>query len=70
MVSFGASDCRHGVYIVSWFRDRERYNHPTSWADARQLATELAERTKTVARANDIALNSYVIDLTTPHRKH
>ncbi len=64
------STCRHGIYIVLWFRDRDRYDHPTSWTDAQQLTKELSESGKVVAKANGIALNSYVIDLTAPHRKH
>ena len=28
--------CYHGIHIVLWFRDKDRYNFPTGWKTARR----------------------------------
>ena len=33
--------CRHGVHIVLWFRDQHRYDFPSGWKTAKQLAIEV-----------------------------
>lgn len=62
--------CRHGIFVVLWFRDRSRYDFPRVWTNIEELTTELAARTNRVAKTHGVVLKSYVINLTAPHRMH
>ena len=62
--------CKHGVYIVLWFRDDKRYHWPKYWNTCEEFEKSVQERCEEVANKHQIVLASYVIDLTTPYRKH
>jgi hypothetical protein len=64
------SGSRHGVFVVLWFRDGVRYGWPKQWANKDALAATVAARCKVVAIDHQVELTSYVIDLTTPFRRH
>ena len=61
--------CRHGIYIVLWFRDTKRYDWPKKWSDKRALEKDIQTKCKEVADAYQVILAPYVIDLTTLPRK-
>jgi len=54
----------HGIYVVLWFRDPERYDHPRSWASPGKLREDLASECVRIEQAHQIALKAYVVDLT------
>lgn len=62
--------CRHGIFIVLWFRDGQRYDRPVHWASREGLAEALRNKCEELATTHQVSLASYVIDLTTPFRKH
>lgn len=62
--------CLYGIYIVLWFKDNQRFTGPKMWASSEKLATDIDKRRHTVADTNRVSLASYVIDMTTPYRKH
>ena len=62
--------CGYGVYVVLWFKDGKRYRGPKSWKTIQDLARDIDVRSKVVANDHRVSIASYVIDLTTPYRKH
>ena len=62
--------CQHGIYIVLWFRNAKRYDWPKHWSDKKALEKDIQTKCKEVADAHQVILAPYVIDLTTPPRKH
>ena len=60
--------CYHGVHIVLWFRDKDRYNFPTGWKTANALSNEVRQRCDQLEREHGISLAGYVVDLTARHR--
>ncbi len=62
--------CRYGMYIALWFKDNKRYHGPAGWQSAQDLARDIEDRSRTVASTQRVSIASYVIDLTTPYRKH
>lgn len=63
------TNCRHGVFIVLWFRDGNRYNGPSAWTNREALASQIRERCNVVSLANQVSLASYVLDMTAPYRR-
>lgn len=64
------SQCKHGIYVVLWFRDSERYPYPTKWATPQELLEELDRRKQDIMDRHDVEIACYVIDLTTWPRLH
>jgi hypothetical protein len=62
------TNCRHGIFIVLWFRDGARYGGPTYWDNREQLASQIRQRCDAVSLSNQVSIASYVIDLTAPYR--
>jgi len=63
--------CQHGIFIVLWFRDNQRYRGPAHWANRDALVEELRKKCKEVEAAHyPVTLASYVIDVTAPFRRH
>jgi len=60
--------CRHGVHIVLWFRDKNRYDAPSRWKTANALRNEVRRRCNRLEREHGISIAGYVLDLTAPHR--
>jgi hypothetical protein len=60
----------YGIYVVLWFKDNRRYNGPERWSSIRELAKDVEIRCQAVADKHRASIASYVIDLTTPYRKH
>ena len=63
------TNCRHGIHVVLWFRDRERFDTPRSWRTARALLKQVRRRCDDLEQEHGISLTPYVIDVTSPHRK-
>ena len=63
------SGCRHGIFVVLWFRDNQRYQGPKSWTNKGMLAEELSKKCEDIAKIHQVSLTSYVIDVTTPFRE-
>jgi hypothetical protein len=63
------SGCRHGVFIVLWFRDDRRYHGPSAWPNRETLAEELRKKCEEVTKRYQVSMASYVIDVTTPFRE-
>ena len=61
--------CRHGIFIVLWYRDSQRYHGPVHWENRDALAAILHKTCADLALQHRVSLTSYVIDLTTPFRK-
>jgi hypothetical protein len=61
--------CRHGIFVVLWFRDNQRYHGPTHWKNRDTLAEALRQKCAELAQECRVSLSSYVIDLTTPFRE-
>lgn len=64
------SGVRHGIFIELWFCDDKRYRGPEHWTTKDSLVDELRGKCEAVAMAHDLSLASYVIDVTTPFRRH
>ena len=62
------SNCRHGLYVVLWFRNAE-YEYPKQWNTPDELHKELRAKCEGVSLAHSVNVLSYVIDLTTPSRR-
>src|SRR4029434_4060973 len=62
--------CQYGIYIVLWFKDEKRYKGPKAWGSIQDLLQDIDERSKIVATDHRLSIAPYVIDLTTPYRKH
>ena len=62
--------CRHGVHIVLWFRDKDRYDAPSQWKTANALRREIRTRANRIGREHGVSIAGYVLDLTAPHRDH
>lgn len=62
------SGSRHGIYIVLWFRDDQRYHGPKHWSSAEMLAIDLKKKCEQVAVTQRISLASCVINVTTDFR--
>lgn len=62
------SGCRHGIYIVLWFKDNERYGYPSSWDAPDELLHELNELKHRVVAQHPVNLGCYVLDMTTAAR--
>jgi hypothetical protein len=62
--------CRHGIFIVLWFRDNQRYRGPIHWENRDTLSEALRKTCEELAQEHRVSLTSYVIDLTTPFRQH
>jgi hypothetical protein len=60
--------CRHGIHIVLWFRDHDRYDSPSQWKTAKVLSNEVRHRCNQLEREHGISLAGYVMDLTSRHR--
>jgi hypothetical protein len=63
------SGSRHGIFIVLWFRDNQRYQGPKLWTSKAVLAEELNKKCGDKAKTRQVSLTSYVIDVTTPFRE-
>jgi hypothetical protein len=61
--------CRHGIFVVLWFRDNRRYHGPVHWDTRNALAEMLRKRCKELEQQHGVSLTSYVIDLTRPFRE-
>jgi hypothetical protein len=64
------SECRHGIYVVLWFKDSERYPYPTKWATPQGLTEELSLYKHEITERHHVDLACYVIDMTTATRLH
>lgn len=64
------SGCTHGIYVVLWFKDSERYSYPTRWATPQELAEELSLHKHEITERHHVDLACYVIDMTTATRLH
>lgn len=62
--------CKHGIFIVLWFKDNNRYPYPVRWATAEELAAELNRFKDSVIERHRVHLACYVIDMTTSARLH
>ena len=62
--------CQYGIYIVLWFKDEKRYMGPKAWESIQDLVHDIDDRSKMVANDHRLSIAPYVIDLTTPYRKH
>jgi hypothetical protein len=60
----------HGIYVVFWFKDEERYRYPTKWNTPDELLDALGSRKSEVEDTHGVSLACYVVDVTTPSRKH
>lgn len=63
-------NCRHGIYIVLWFKNPGRYGYPTVWETSEQLLNELNELRDTVSQGHSVDIACYVIDVATEFRLH
>ena len=63
------SGCQHGLFVVLWFRDDQRYHGPRSWTNSKELAEELQKNCEELSRKHQVSLHVYVIDLITPVRE-
>ena len=63
------SGCQHGLFVVLWFRDDQRYHGPRSWTNSKELAEELQKNCEELSRKHQVSLHAYVIDLITPVRE-
>jgi hypothetical protein len=61
--------CRHGIFIVLWYRDNKRYHGPLHWENRDALAAVLRQTCVDLALQYRVSLASYVIDLMTPFRQ-
>ena len=64
------SGCQHGIFVVLWFRDDDRYPFPRQWPTPEKLAEDVLKKCKEVEEAHQVKLASYVVDLTTIPRRH
>jgi hypothetical protein len=63
------SGCTHGIFAVLWFKDSERYNHPTSWADMDVLRDDIRAKVEEVQSRYGVTIATYVLDMTAGYRK-
>ena len=61
--------CRHGIHIVLWFRDKDRYDSPSQWTTAKALSNEVRRRCNKLEREHGVSLAGYVVDMTATHRE-
>lgn len=64
------SGCRHGVYIVLWFKDYKRYHYPRGFATPEHLLEKLNQCRDQLIAERSVDIACYVIDMTTPTRLH
>ena len=63
------SGCRHGIFVVLWFRDDRRYHGPRTWPHKVALTAALRQKCEEVMETHLASMISYVIDVTTPFRE-
>jgi hypothetical protein len=63
------SGCTHGIFAVLWFKDPERYNHPTSWADIDALRDDIRAKVEEVESRYGVTITAYILDMTAGYRK-
>jgi len=63
------SGCRHGIFVVLWFRDDVRYKGPSHWESRDSLTKDLRRKCDDVSETHRVSLSSYAIDLTGRFRK-
>jgi len=59
----------HGVYVVMWFKDDDRYRYPRAWASSEDLRSDLQQEADAVARENSVGIRCYVIDVSARPRR-
>jgi hypothetical protein len=62
------TECKHGIFIVLWFKSAERYNHPTRWNDVSALRSDVEKRAADVQSSYGVTIATYVLDMTAGYR--
>jgi hypothetical protein len=63
------SGCTHGIFVVLWFKDPERYNHPTSWTDVDALRNDIRSKAEEIRSRYGVTIAAYVLDMTAGYRE-
>jgi hypothetical protein len=64
------SGCQHGIYIVLWFKDDQRFPYPKTWETSGGLLEELDVLKQAIMARYPVNLACYVIAMTAPFRLH
>lgn len=63
------SGCTHGIFVVLWFKDPERYNYPTSWADIDELRNDIRPKAEEIQSQYGVTIAAHVLDMTAGYRE-
>jgi len=61
--------CTHGIHVVLWFKDKDRFPHPSRWASADALLADLEDKGIAVAEERHVRIAVRVLDLTARPRR-
>jgi hypothetical protein len=63
------SGCTHGIFVVLWFKDPERYDYPTSWGDVDALRNDIRSKAEEIQSQYGVTIAAYVLDMTAGYRE-